>query len=215
MFQKYSLQIRLEVLRDPKGTPPNTHRLYSQYKFHLSPTVTVPLRASRRPSVPFPLPSHPYQRKELFAGFVLVEGAAEIAGGGYASLLLHTTHLHAHVLCLNYDHNTLGMQCLLNCLTHLFCKALLQLKAVTEDIHHTGNLAQARHHTVGDVCHMHTSVEREHVMLAKRIEIDVLHYDHLVAALLVEDGTFQYGHRVLPVTSCQVSHGTCHTQRSL
>lgn len=139
---------------------------------------------------------------------MLVECPAEVAGGGDATLLLHATHLHAHVLGLYYYHHSLGMQSLLYRLADLLGQALLQLKAVAEHIHHTGYLAQSRNFAIGDVCHMNTSVEGKHVVFAERVEVDVLHYDHLVATFLMEDGALQYGHRILFVSSGQVGHGS-------
>lgn len=69
---------------------------------------------------------------------MLVECPAEVAGGGDAALLLHATHLHAHVLGLYYYHHSLGMQSLLYSLADLLGQALLQLKAVAEHIHTRG-----------------------------------------------------------------------------
>ena len=48
---------------------------------------------------------------------------------------------------------------------------------------------------------MHTSVEGKHVMLAERIKIDVLDYNHLVATFLVKDCALQYGNGVLLIAS--------------
>ena len=88
-----------------------------------------------------PLPSHPYEREELLTSLGLIEGTAEVAGGGDAALLLHASHLHAHVLSLYYNHHALRVQCLVDGFAYLLGKALLKLKTVTEHIYHTGNLA--------------------------------------------------------------------------
>ena len=103
----------------------------------------------------------------------------------------------------------------MNGFADLLGKAFLQLQAMTEYIHHTGNLAQARNYAIGDICNMNTAIEGKHVVLAKGVEIDVLDDDHLVAPLLVKDGTLKNGNGVLFITSGEVSHGTSHTQRSL
>lgn len=87
------------------------------------------------------LSSHSDEGKEFLAGLVLIEGTAEVAGGGDAALFLHASHLHAHVLGLYDHHHSLGMKCLVDSLTDLFGQAFLQLEAMAEYVHHTGNLA--------------------------------------------------------------------------
>ena len=57
-------------------------------------------------------------------------------------------------------------------------------------------------------------VERQHVMLAHRIEIDVLHDDH-VAVFLMEQGFLKHSLRVLSVSFRKELHGLCHPQRCL
>jgi hypothetical protein len=47
-----------------------------------------------------------YEIHKFLTGFSLIEGSAEVTGGSDAVLLLHTTHLHAHVACFYYDHDS-------------------------------------------------------------------------------------------------------------
>lgn len=71
---------------------------------------------------------------EFLAGFRLVEGATEIAGGGDAVLFFHATHLHAQMACLNHDHHAKGMECAVDAVFDLLCHALLHLQPMTEDV---------------------------------------------------------------------------------
>ena len=118
------------------------------------------------------------------------------------------------MLCLNNNHHAQGLQGFLDGLANLQCHAFLHLKAVRETVDHTGNLAQAGNVSVGDVGHMHTSVERQHVVLAQGIEVDVLHNNHL-AIVFLELCRIEQRHGVLTVSACERGHGTRHTLGSL
>ena len=145
------------------------------------------------------------ESEELFAGLGLVEGTAEVAGRGDAALLLHAAHLHAHVLCLDDDHDAERLKGFLDALAYLLRHALLYLQAVGEAIYHAGYLAQSGHMSVGDVGHVHFAVEGQHVVFAEGIEIDVPHDDHL-AIVFAELGRVEYGHGVLFVATCHEGH---------
>lgn len=72
---------------------------------------------------------------------------------------------------------------------------------MAEDIHYAWNLAQARYLAIGNVGHMHTTVEWQHVMLTQGIEINILDDDHLITSLLMKDGSSEYRHWVLIVAT--------------
>jgi hypothetical protein len=92
------------------------------------------------------------------------------------------------------------MQSLMNGFADLLGETLLQLQPVAEYIHHTGNLAQTRYHAIGDICNMDTTIEGQHVVLAKRVEVYILDDDHLIAPFLVKDGTLKNCYRILLIT---------------
>lgn len=46
------------------------------------------------------------QVKKLFASGGLLKSSCKVAGSGQRVLLLHTTHLHAHMLCFDNNDNT-------------------------------------------------------------------------------------------------------------
>ena len=76
-------------------------------------------------------------------------------------------------------HDTKGVQCLLDALLDLQCHALLNLQPVAIDVDDTGYLREPRDVSVGNIGHMNLSIERQHVMFAKREKVDVLDNDHL------------------------------------
>ena len=78
------------------------------------------------------------------------------------------------------------MECLLDALANLLRKALLHLQTVRENVNNTGYLAESGDVSVGDVSHVCLAIERQHVMLAKREEVDVLHHHHLIVVFLEE-----------------------------
>ena len=75
---------------------------------------------------------------KLFTGLSLTEGAGKVTRGGEGVLLLDPTHLHTHVLSLDDDDDTEGVQCLVDTVLDLGRQTLLYLKATGEDIHDTG-----------------------------------------------------------------------------
>ena len=156
----------------------------------------------------------PDELQELFASLGLIESTAEVAGRRNATLLLHPAHLHAHVLSLNDYHHAKRLQGFLDAIAYLLRHALLYLEAMREAVHDASYLAQACDLSVRDVRHMNLSVEWQHVMLAKRIEIDVANDDHL-AIILVELRRVEYRHRVLLIAASQESHCPSYAFRRL
>lgn len=108
-----------------------------------------------------------YQLQKLFPSLGLIECAAEITCGGQTALLLHSSHLHAHVLSLHHHHHSQRMQGFLYAFPYLLGHAFLYLQASGKAVHHTRYLTQASDLTIGNVCHMYASVEGKHVMFAK------------------------------------------------
>ena len=152
--------------------------------------------------------------EELVARLGLVEGASEVAGGGDRTLLLHATHLHAHVLGLDNDHHTQGLEGLLYGFAYLQRHAFLHLQAMAVAVNDAGYLGQACDVSVGDVGHMGLAVEGQHVVLAKGVEVDVLDDDHL-AVVFLELGLIEYLYGIFVVATCEVGHSFCHTEGGL
>ena len=107
-------------------------------------------------------------------------------------------HGHAH-----------RVQRLLNAVANLHRQPLLHLQAAGKTLHHAGHLREARDVTVGDIGHMGLAVERQHVMLAKRVEFDVLDQHHL-PVFFAERRRADDLERILVVTFRQERHGLSH-----
>jgi hypothetical protein len=94
----------------------------------------------------------------------------------------------------------------------LFGEPLLDLQAAREQIDQPRQLAHPHHTTVGNVADVATTEERQQVVLAKAVQLDVAG-DHHVVRLLDED-------RLLDDLACASSipagekvEGRCHTFR--
>ena len=127
-----------------------------------------------------------YEVHELLPGFRLIEGTAKVTRRSDAVLLLHTPHLHAHVAGFDDDHDSEGMQRLLDTLLDLKRHALLHLQTVGKDVHHAGYLRESGDIAVRDVGYVGLAIERQHVVFAEGEEVDVLDDDHLGIVLLKE-----------------------------
>ena len=61
---------------------------------------------------------------------------------------------------------------------------LLHLEPAGEDVHDAGHLGEADDLAVGDVGDVGPAEERQHVVLAHRVQLDVPHHDHALVGLL-------------------------------
>jgi hypothetical protein len=68
----------------------------------------------------------------------------------------------------------------------LICQTLLDLQAKRQGFHQPGQFAQTHYLLVGQVCHVRSSGERQHVMLAQGMKGNVAQQDDLLV-LLVKD----------------------------
>ena len=59
---------------------------------------------------------------------------------------------------------------------------LLHLEPAGEDVHDAGHLGEAEDLAVGDVGDVGPAEERQQVVLAQRVELDVAHHDHALVA---------------------------------
>ena len=72
---------------------------------------------------------------------------------------------------------------------------LLHLEPPGEDVHDPGHLGQPEDLAVGDVGDVRPAEERQQVVLAERVELDVAHHDHALVALLEHRVADRVGHR--------------------
>ena len=158
---------------------------------------------------------NPYQPHELTSGtLVLEEAAGERRGGCNGILLLHSAYLHAHVGSLYDNAHTQRMQGILDTVADLDGKPLLDLKTAGITLHHTGDLAESGDIAVGNIGHMGLSIERQQVMLAHGVQLNILDNHHLTVVFLEHRRTQNLG-SVHMVTLCQELHALGHPFRGL
>src|SRR5581483_3562782 len=150
------------------------------------------------------------EREELLAGLLLLAEDAEHGGGdGGGVLLFHAAHHHAEVTRLNDHADALRLDDPLDGLGDLGGKAFLHLQASREDVHQSGELAEANHFAARNVGDVHLPVKRQEMMLAKAEHLDVLNDHHLVIVHR-EESTPQQAVRIFVVALGQVFQGTLH-----
>lgn len=111
------------------------------------------------------------------------------------ALLLNAPHLDAHVLGLDHHDGAEWAEGLLKAVTNLLGQVFLYLQAMREDVHHAWYLAETYNVAIGDISHVNLAEEGKDVVLAERVELDVLDHNHLVVVLM-EHGRFEGGNRI-------------------
>src|SRR6478752_3458567 len=147
--------------------------------------------ASRRPDRPLPPLVRADERHRLGPGRGVVLVAAPDRGGhGERSRLADAAHRHAEVLALQEDEHALRSQHLDHRVGDLGREPLLHLRPAGVALDEPGELRQTRDPPVvtRDVRHVRHAVEGHQVVLARRVERDVAHHDHLVVTRLEGDG---------------------------
>ncbi len=94
------------------------------------------------------------------------------------------------MVCFEHDTNTLRMDRIFDSFGDLLREALLHLQTARENVDDARNLAEADHLVVRHVCDVRLAEERNEVMLALRVELDVFDDHHLVV-IDVEERTVQ------------------------
>ena len=150
---------------------------------------------------------------EFLAGvLVFEERAGELRRGGHGILLLDASHGHAKVLRLDDDGHSEWIQHFLQAVFDLGGEPFLKLQPTGIALHHARDLAQSHDGAVRDVADVRLPEERQQMVLAQRIDFDVLHHDNLLV-ILVEQGAFKNRFGVLAVAVCQKVHGFGHAHR--
>ena len=155
--------------------------------------------------------------KKFFATRQFFKNPRVGTGHGHGTLLLNPAHLHAEVARLDDDDDTLCVEGSLQALAYLGREPFLQLQAAGKGIDKAGQLAETGHATVGHIADVDFPEEREYVMFAKRVKLDVFDNDHLSAGAVFffEDGRFDDGFGRLLVARCEREHGFGCTQGRL
>src|SRR6056297_589252 len=124
------------------------------------------------------------QRHRLRAGGRIVQVAAHRAGDGSRTGLAHPAYRHAHVLGFDHHDGTAGFEDAHQRISHLRGKSLLDLRAAGEYVHQRSEFRESGDlpGLTGQIPHVGDPVERQQVVLAGAVELDVLHEDEFVVA---------------------------------
>ena len=83
-----------------------------------------------------------------------------------------------------HNHDSLRPDYALHFATHLSRQTLLHLQPARKDIDKSRNLAQTDDFAVGNIAYRNIAEERQDMMLAHRVELDILDHDNLRAFVL-------------------------------
>ena len=128
--------------------------------------------------------------------------------------LLHPPDLHTGMVRLYHHGNTQRMKCVLEAVSDLHRQTLLDLQAACECINYACNLAESGDLSVRDVGDVALADEREHMVLAGTVQLDILDYYHLLVFLL-EHRALNNLRAVLRISLCEELKGLRHALRRL
>src|SRR5687767_7488375 len=126
-------------------------------------------------------------QKLLSGSEVVAENAGYRRGHHGRVLLLHAAHHHAEMARLDHHAHAFGIDRFHDLARNVLGESLLKLQPARVDVDQPRKLAHAEHLAIRDVTNMAATEERQHVVLAKAVHLDVLH-DHHAARLLGEEG---------------------------
>jgi thymidine kinase len=125
------------------------------------------------------------QRQELLARPLIgPEQAPHRARDRLRVLLLDAAHHHAEMIRLDHDADAHRSKHLVERARNLLGEPLLHLQPTREDFDDSRQLAEAVDLAVRDVRDVRAAEERQHVVLAQRVQLDVAHHDHALVRLL-------------------------------
>ena len=79
------------------------------------------------------------------------------------------------MFCLDDDGNTVGMESFHQRIRHLHRQVLLNLQPAGEDVDNARHFGKPDHFSVWDVSDVRLADKRQQMMLAHRVELNVLH----------------------------------------
>lgn len=129
--------------------------------------------------------------------------------------LLYTPHDHAKVAALHHHSDTQWVHCLHNCISNLSRQPFLHLKAPRKHLSYSCQLRQPNNFTIRNVSNVHLSSERNHVMLAKRVNVDIPYHDHLLMGVFFKHSPVCYSWHILRITLSHEHQGLSPARGSL
>src|SRR6266699_3416610 len=155
------------------------------------------------------------EAEELVARlWVFAERTSERRSDRLRVLLLHSTHHHAEVVRFDHDADSTWVHDPAETIGDLLRQPLLHLKPSRIDIYNARDLREPDDLPVRDVGHVRLAEERQHMVLAQRVELDVAHHDHVVV-LFLEDALAYYLFGARAVALGEKRHGVGDAQRRL
>ena len=131
--------------------------------------------------------------------FVFEEHPRESRSGRHRVRLLYTPERHTGMAGLDDHCDAERLESLFDAVPYLHSQAFLHLEASREGLDYPRNLAQTGNRPVRHVCDVTFAYEWHNMMFAGRIEVYVLHQDHLTV-VLPEECRFQYLSAILSVS---------------
>ena len=124
-----------------------------------------------------------YERQKLAADFFVVSERAENrACGHHGVLLFNAAHHHAEMAAFHDNAHALGAGGVQNGRGDFLCKPFLDLQAPCEAIDYSCEFADAQNLAVRNVSYGATAVERQKMVFAHGVYLNVSEDDHVVRA---------------------------------
>ena len=129
-----------------------------------------------------------YEREELLArARVVAHESVQRGGDRLRARLLHSAQRHAHVLGLDHDADALRLELTLEPVGDLGREPLLDLQRARVVLDDARELRQPDDLVVGQVGDVRHADERQQVVLAERVEVDLAGHDQLVVVAVVRE----------------------------
>src|SRR5687767_2789637 len=156
-------------------------------------------------SIELRLTSLPNQRHKLISSFLpILKSAKQRAGDHHRILLFHATHSHAEMFGFYHYRDSQWIKLFHDDRRYLIGQSFLNLQAARVDVDQTRQFGDAHDLVMRDVRHVCFAEKRQHVMFAKRKEVDIFLNDHLLV-VFGEEGIVDDLCRIHVVTSGQES----------
>src|SRR5882757_9143128 len=159
-----------------------------------------------------PLPSHHGQETRLLRR-VVAEHAGEAAGEGRRTVLGNAAYRHAGMLGLDHDRNATRLEDLVDRGRDLRGQMLLGLQAAGKDVGEACQLGEPDHPFDRRIGDMRLAIERHHVVLALRRELDVADQHEIVVAGGLAEGAVEHLGRAQMIALIKFVEGLHHASR--
>jgi hypothetical protein len=119
------------------------------------------------------------------------------------------------VFSLDDNTDATRLQDVLDRTRNLRCQLLLNLKSTAKTFDDAGQLGDANHAALGQIAHMRSTNDRQHVMLAAAYDTNIPQHDEFVVAADLLERTLQERARIDAITREQFGIGSCDSGRRI